>query len=88
MSLERQDVRAKLDADMHEALTAICDAKGITHGEFIESLVVPEIKRLIHEASVITERLRSPGTTGKNREKPGSLATARESEERGQGVRR
>lgn len=77
MSLERQDVRAKLDADVYEALTAILDAKGLTQGEFIESLLVPEIKRLVHEASVITERLRSPGGTGRSREKPGNSGSAR-----------
>ena len=67
MSLERVDIRAKLDPDMHEALVAICDAKGVTLGEFIEELVVPEIKRVVHEATVITDKLRISGTTGKNR---------------------
>jgi hypothetical protein len=71
VSLERQDVRAKLDPDMHEALVAICDAKGLTVGEFIEGLLVPEIKRLLHEAHCIASRTRGPGTTGKNREQPG-----------------
>lgn len=89
MSLERQDVRAKLDPDMHEALTAICDAKGLTVGEFVENLLVPEIKRLVHEASVITERLRVSGGTGKNREKPGNSGNGGEHPgERGHGGRR
>lgn len=73
MSLERQDVRAKLDPDVHEALTAICDAKGVTVGEFVESLLVPEIRRLVHEANVISERLRISGTSGKNRAQPGMV---------------
>lgn len=68
MSLERVDIRAKLDPDMHEALVAICDAKRLTLGEFIEALVVPEITRLVHEATVITEKLRISGTNGKNRD--------------------
>ena len=71
MSLERKDVRGKIDPDLHEALLAICDAKGITQAEFVEALVVPEIKRLIHEAHDIASRTRSPGTSGKNRESPG-----------------
>lgn len=78
MSLERQDVRAKLDPDMHEALVAICDAKGLTVGEFVENLLVPEIKRLVHEASVISERLRHRGSTGKSRERQGNLGNNRE----------
>lgn len=72
MSLERQDIRAKLDPDMKRALQAICDARGITEAEFIENLIVPELRRLVHEASLITERLHGRGTTGNNREKPGA----------------
>jgi antitoxin component of RelBE/YafQ-DinJ toxin-antitoxin module len=68
MSLERVDVRAKLDPDVHEALVAICDARGLTLGEFIETLLVPEIKRVVHEATVITDKLRISGTNGKNRD--------------------
>lgn len=67
MTLERQDVRGKIDADLHEALLAICEAKGITQAEFIESLVVPEIKRLIHEATVIADRVRHIPAAGNNR---------------------
>jgi hypothetical protein len=83
MSLERVDVRAKLDPDMHEALVAICDAKGLTHGQFIEDLLVPEIKRLVHEANLIADRLRGPGTTGKNRELPGMLGNGQDADARG-----
>lgn len=78
MSLERQDVRAKLDPDMHKALMAILEAKGLTQGEFIENLLVPEIKRLIHEANVIVDKLRGPGITGRNRERPGTSGNSRE----------
>ncbi len=67
MSLERQDVRAKLDPDMYEALKAILEAKGLTQGEFIENLLVPEIKRLVHEATLIVDRLRVSGQNGRNR---------------------
>jgi hypothetical protein len=75
MSLERQDIRSKLDPDMKRALQAICDARGITESDFIEELLVPEIKRLVHEASVITERLHGRGATGKNREKSGAAGS-------------
>ena len=70
MSLDRQDVRAKLDAELHEFLLAICDAKGITVGEFIENLLVPEIQRLVHEDTVIFERIERIPTPGKTREMP------------------
>jgi hypothetical protein len=67
MALDRVDVRAKVDPDMHEALVAICDAKGVTLGEFIEALLVPEIKRLVHEANVIADKLRRTPASGSNR---------------------
>lgn len=67
MSLERKDVRFKLDADMHEALVAICEAKGLDIAKFIEALLVAEIQRLTHEASVITDRIRGQGTAGRAR---------------------
>lgn len=68
MSLERQDVRAKLDPDMHRALSAICNARGVTVAEFIEGLLVPEIRRLVHEAKVIVSGLPASGTSGRARE--------------------
>lgn len=68
MSLERQDVRSKLDPDVKRALQAICDARGITESDFIEELLVPEIKRLVHEAHAIAAR--TPGA-GRNRDKSG-----------------
>jgi hypothetical protein len=77
MSLERVDVRAKVDADVHEALVAICDAKGVTLGEFIEALLVPEIKRLVHEATVISDKLRGISGSGNNRESPGASGKER-----------
>jgi hypothetical protein len=71
MALDRVDVRAKVDPDMHEALVAICDAKGVTLGEFIEALLVPEIKRLVHEATVIADKLRRTPASGNGRESQG-----------------
>ena len=68
MSLERQDVRAKLDADTHRALTAICSARGVTVAEFIEGLLVPEIRRLVHEAKVIVAGLPDTGISARGRE--------------------
>jgi hypothetical protein len=77
MSLERQDIRAKVDADVHEALVAICDAKGVTLGEFIEALLVPEIKRLVHEATVISDKLRRIPASGNSRDSQGVVGKQR-----------
>lgn len=44
MALERPDVRARLDPELHAALVALCDIDGVTIAEFIESLLAPVIQ--------------------------------------------
>ncbi len=68
MALERKDVRAKLDADLHAAMKAVAEADGMDDGEWIESVLVPEIKRRVHAAKLIAERVERWGKTGKARE--------------------
>lgn len=68
MSLERKDVRAKLDHDMHAAMKAIARADGMDDGEWIESVLGPEIKRRVHAAKVIVEGLPGSGISGNPRE--------------------
>lgn len=64
MSLERQDVRAKLDHDDHRALVRICDLDGVTIGEFVERLLVPVIRKRIHDANVLARDFPVAGITG------------------------
>ena len=67
MSLPRQDVRLKLDADVHEALKVIAEADKSDLCEWVESVVVAEVTRRIHKASFIhegTKRLRISGNGG------------------------
>ena len=68
MSLERQDVRAKLDPADHAALVAICDIDGTTIAEFIERLLVPVIRKRVHDATLLAARIPHPGTSGSDRE--------------------
>lgn len=68
MSLERKDVRAKLDPDMHAKLKAICDVDGIDMGVFIENLLVPVIEKRVHDAMVLATELQRQGITGNKRE--------------------
>lgn len=70
MSLERKDIRAKLDPDLHAALLVICDAEQLDLGEFVERELVRVISQRVHTATVIaagTERL---GITGIGRAAP------------------
>jgi len=68
MALERKDIRAKLDAEMHAKLKAICDADEIDMGEFIEAVLVPVIEKRVHAAIVLADRLQRQGKTGSSRE--------------------
>lgn len=72
MALDRKDVRAKLDPDMHAALTVLCDVDGCDLGEFIERELVRVIFKRVHGASVIAERTKGLGINGKAGGKSGS----------------
>jgi hypothetical protein len=78
MSLERKDIRAKLDPDMHEALAVLADFDRVDIGEFIERELVRVIKSRIHDASELHERTAHLGINGRARELPGmTLSGAR-----------
>jgi hypothetical protein len=67
MSLPRKDVRAKLDENIHAAMSAICEQAGIEHGEFIEALVIREVSKRFHDAIQLAraaERLGIAGNLG------------------------
>ena len=68
MALERKDVRLKLDADMHAALKAICDVDEVDVGVYIELLLVPVIKKRVHDAMLLASKIPRPGITGSGRE--------------------
>lgn len=71
MSLGRQDVRARLDAELHAALIALCDIDGVTVAEFIESLLVPVIRERVRAASELHGKVKHLGITGTKRDTPG-----------------
>jgi hypothetical protein len=76
MAIERKDIRAKLDDDMHAALKAICDIDGVDMGVFIEQLLVPVIQKRVHDAMVLAEKLQRLGMSGKTRRSPGTAGNS------------
>lgn len=72
MSLERKDVRFKLTVEMHQALTVLAECAQADIGEYVEGVVIREVLRRVHEASVIAQRTAGLGITGKTREDPGT----------------
>ena len=71
MSLERKDVRFKVDADVHQAIAVLSEVAQADIGEWIEMVVIREVTRRIHEASVIAERTARLGITGSGRDSQG-----------------
>lgn len=64
MALERKDIRAKLDANVHKALSIICDADHMDLCDWIEKLIVLEAQSIAAETKDL-------GILGKQRDFPG-----------------
>ena len=77
MSLERKDVRLKMFAPMHAALTVLAEIDGIDIGEFAERVLVAAIQGRVHAASVIARRCAGLGISGNVRESTGAGAADR-----------
>jgi hypothetical protein len=71
MSLERKDIRSKVDANIHKALSIICDADHMDITDWVEQLIVLEVRRRVHEAQSIAAETESLGITGSQRELQG-----------------
>ncbi len=78
MSIDRKDVRAKLDPEIHAQLRAICEIDGVDMGDFIEAALLPVIAKRVHDAMLLANALQRLGTSGSGREKPGVAGSARE----------
>lgn len=78
LSLERKDFRGRLDPDWHTMMRAVADLQGVTDAEWIEALIVRELRREVHAASVIAAAARRVGIAGTGRESPGAAGNRRE----------
>lgn len=77
MSLERKDVRAKLDPDTHAALVVLAEIDQLDIGEFVERELVRVINERVHAATVIAERCARLGISGNRRESAGKTGSGR-----------
>jgi hypothetical protein len=68
MSLERKDVRAKLDPAWHGVLSVVSAADGKDIGEWVESVIVGELRRRVSEATVIASAVERLGISGNERD--------------------
>lgn len=68
MSLERKDVRFKLDPQRHDVLARIARANATDIGEWVEALVSAEVDRQLHMATIVAGALPGQGKSGSGRE--------------------
>lgn len=68
MSLDRKDVRFKIDPDRHDVLARIARADDVEIGEWVEALVAAEVDRQLHRATIVAGSLPAPGKSGSGRE--------------------
>lgn len=76
MSLERKDIRAKLHPAWHDLMRAVADSQNLTDAEWLEALIVRELKAQVHVASVIASAAQRAGISGNLRESPGAAGIA------------
>lgn len=76
MSLDRKDIRAKLDPEWHEALVKICARDGIDVGEFVEREIQRVLAERIHGWILDSHVFEGLGITGKLRETSGTKRKA------------
>ena len=65
MSLERKDLRVKLDADDHAGLALLAEADDVELAQYAERVLVREIRRRVHAAILIADRAQRAGLAGK-----------------------
>lgn len=65
MSIERKDVRAKLDPEVHEALIAICDRDGLDIGEYVEREIEKIVMSEMHKYMLSRSKFDRLGIIGK-----------------------
>lgn len=70
MALDRKDVRAKLDPELHAKLVEICDLDGIDISEAVEAVISEAVLKRCADAIELANRLARRGISGISRESP------------------
>jgi hypothetical protein len=65
MTLERKDLRLKLDPDDHAGLALLAESEDRELAAYAEAVLVRVIRRRVHAAMVLAEKARRLGISGK-----------------------
>lgn len=71
MALDRKDVRAKLDPEAHKALREVCEVEGVSIGDWVEELILRELRHVVRKSNLIADRTRGLGIIGNRRDSQG-----------------
>lgn len=74
MAEARKDVKVYLDPEVHAALKIICGHKDVGLADYIEQLIAPHVKSVVHDVTVMADEFRRSGIS---RDDPGSTGKAR-----------
>jgi len=78
MSEPRKDVRVFLDADVHAALKVIAASKDMGLGDYIEQMVAPHVRSVVHDVTVMAEQFQRSGISRNGPESPGKSRSGTE----------
>ncbi len=65
MTTPRKDIRAKLDDDLHAALSALADAEGVDIAVFIEREIVRVVIERVRLVTLASSALQRTGIAGR-----------------------
>ena len=68
MTIERQDIRAKLSHTEHAQLKAIAEVDNRDLGEIIEEVVSIYIAKRVNDATLLADKLSRAGISGNRRD--------------------
>ena len=65
MALEKKDIRCKLHPDDHAGLTLLAESEDLELSAWVERVLVREIRRRIHAATLVADKAKRQGITGR-----------------------
>jgi hypothetical protein len=75
MTLERKDLRLKVNPDDHAAMRLLTDVMGLDLCEWAEAVLVREVRRELHAAMMLADEARRLGIDGSSRDCRGAAGS-------------
>lgn len=64
MSLDRKDLRVKLDAEVHAQLVAVAEVDQVDMAEYVERLIAADVAHRFHKATLLVQKAARLGLAG------------------------